>query len=51
MLSLLYLWQCHLHKEKYDKMEDKEFNERLVDAIDALTVRSSRFTVNSDKTD
>ena len=51
MLSLLYNWQCHLHKEKHDKMEDKEFNERLVAAIDTLTLRSSRFTVNSDKAD
>lgn len=30
-------------------MKDTEFNERLVAAIDTLTVRSTRFTTNSDK--
>ena len=51
MLSLLYLWQCHLHELKHDEMENTEFNKRLIAAIDALTVRSTRFTTNSDKAD
>ena len=32
-------------------MKDTEFNERLVAAIDALTMHSTRFTINSDKAD